>query len=192
MNRSIDTSMVYDHIKKYGLESIEMEFKFGKVTKAFFDRIYQYVSSDAFDATYAFSSSTRNEFNGTDARREFFADGSYRTVYKKRLENIDLGDTARFCVSLEREGAEDTSAPYTMYRIKHRDTFSLLEGALKLDMTRLETNDERYADADDYVYEIEIEVDTTSRALLFYPLDHIIETGYHVFKQLEHSALQCK
>jgi len=192
MTDSIDFPAVYDHIKKYGLESIEMEFKFGKVSKQFFDRVYAYVASTSCDATYAYSSTTRNEFNGTDARREFFNDGTFRTVYKKRLENVDVGDGLTFCVSLEREGADDTSVPYSMYRTKHRDTFCMLDGALKIDLTRVETNDPRYADSDDYIYEVELEVDTTSPGVLFYPLEYIVKTAHDVSRCVKNIGSQCK
>jgi hypothetical protein len=192
MTDSVDICTIFDHIKEYGLESIEMEYKFGKVSKAFFDRVYKYVTSSDFDATYAISSTTRNEFNGTDARREYYADGTYRTVYKKRLENALLSGPVRFCVSIEREGHEDTSAPYTMYRTKHRDTFSMLDGAIKLDMTRLETNDVRYSDQDDYVFEIELEIDTASQTVLYYPLEHIIATARDLALKLHNIGSQCK
>lgn len=177
MTETIDIYTIFDHIKEYGLESIEMEFKLGKVAKTYFDRVFQYVTSDACDATYAISSTTRNEFNGTDARREYFSDGTYRTMYKKRLQNDEVTGPVRFCVSIERRGDDDTTAAYTMYRTKHRDTFSLLDGALKIDMTRIETNDERFSDTDDFVYEIEIELDTESQALLYYPLEYAISVG---------------
>jgi len=192
MTDSVGVCTIFDHIKEYGLECIEMEYKFGKVSKAFFDRVYQYVTSSECDATYAISSSTRNEFNGTDARREYYADGTYRTVYKKRIENVLLTGPVRFCVSIEREGQDDTSAPYTMYRTKHRDTFSLLDGAIKVDMTRLETNDDRFSDADDYVYEIELEIDTACQTVLYYPLEYIIGTARDLALKLHDIGSQCK
>jgi len=165
----------FGEIKQFGLESIEIEYKLGKLSRAQFEMVRRHVEQNA---TYAMSSTTRHEFNGSDARREYDGPGTthgYITVYKQRLDDTTGDDGVRCTVSLERHGDDDTSAPYTMYRVKIRDSFCLLDGAVRIDLTRIETNDPRYSDADDYVYEAEVEVDTSAPAILVYPIEYVID-----------------
>ena len=68
----------------------------------------------------------------------------------------------------------------------------MLDGALKIDLTRVETNDPRYADSDDYIYEVELEVDTTSPGVLFYPLEYIVKTAHDVSRCVKNLGSQCK
>jgi hypothetical protein len=180
---------IFEHAKTYGLESIETEFKFGKISKSRFDRVRNALieTSDKFPFPVVFSHSmtTRDEYNGTDARRTTTSSGEEVTLYKKRLRTINLGDGITLCTSLERIGQPETTRPYTIYRIKHRDTFLALDGCLRVDLTRVETNDQKYADTDDYLYEVEIEIDGSSPMVFFYTLEHIMRVALRLMEHVK-------
>jgi hypothetical protein len=133
------------------------------------------------------SSKTKEEFNGTDARRvtPVSPEGQSYTMYKRKIFTKDLAQGARFQVSLERQGEPETSKPYTMYRIKDRVSF-IYEGLFRIDLTSVETNDPKYSDGDDLLYEAEIEVITSSDGLYYYTMEHILGWGDLLCRDLLH------
>ena len=132
---------------------------------------------------------TREEFNGTDARvvRDVAQDGSLlneRTMYKKKLVTRNLAGGIRLQTCLERPGDPNTERPYTMYRVKDRRSF-IFNGIWRFDLTAVETNDHRYSDADDLLYEAEIELLAQSDALYYYTVDHLLAWGEALASQLQ-------
>jgi len=171
---------LFDQIKKYGAESVEMEFKLGKVTRHRYDAIRRHVAKDTRYRPLN-QSHERNEYNGTDARRVHTDDGRSFTLYKKRLLSIPF-ETGKFDVSLERPG-EPSSARYTIFRDKYRESYCAND-VWRLDITRIRTNDPQYADCDDELFEVELELILTSEMMLYYTLDFALHMGHELFMNL--------
>lgn len=170
---------VFRHVKAFGGESIEIEFKVGKVSRHRFDAIRHRVTKDARFEELT-TSTERNEFNGTDARRVIVGDVHTHTLYKKKLMSLQL-DAGRLDVSLERPGDPDTSRPYTIFRNKHRVSY-VAHDIWRLDLTRVRTNDPRYADCDDELFEVELELLLGSDMMLYYTLEYAMQLGEELFR----------
>jgi len=171
----------------WGAGSIEVEFRLGKIPKSKFIAIIDALSKCPTIHEIP-RTKTREEFNGTEARmiRDIVQDGTLeneRTIYKKKLVNMGTPGGTRLQVSLERPGSPNTERPYTMYRIKDRRSF-VFEGVWRFDLTAVETNDPRYSDADDFMYEAEIELITQSDAMYYFTVEHLLAWGTEISKQL--------
>lgn len=179
--------VIYDGFQAWSAESLEIEWRLGKLTKTqFADLTTTLRQSPHMKVMHGGTpQKTKEEFNGTDARivTPLGPDGDPFTMYKKKLFTRDLGQGARFQVSLERQGEPETSRPYTMYRVKERITF-IYEGLFRIDLTSVETNDPKYSDGDELLYEAEIEVITSSDGLYYYTMDHILEWGDTLCREL--------
>jgi len=175
---------VFGHIKTYGAESIELEFKLGKVSRHRFDTISKRVTNDSRFTQIAITSE-RNEFNGTDARRVILNGGkSSMTLYKKKLLRVPLdGGTGNMDVSLERPGQPDTTNAYTIFRDKHRVSY-VTNDVWRLDMTRIRTNDPKFADSDEELYEVELELLLSSDMMTYYTLDYALTMGHDIFQTI--------
>lgn len=171
----------------WGAESIEVEFRLGKIPKSKFISIVDALSK--CPAVHEIPRTrTREEFNGSEARlvRDIAQNDNLeneRTMYKKKLVNMAAPSGVRLQVSIERPGNPNTERPYTMYRIKDRRSF-VFEGLWRFDLTVVETNDPRYSDADDFMYEAEIELMTSSDAMYFFTVEHLLTWGTEISKQL--------
>lgn len=171
---------LFDQIKRYGAESIEVEFKLGKVSRHRFETIRDRVTKDSRCRPLA-PTRERNEYNGTDARRVLLDDGRSFTMYKKRLMRVPV-DEGNMDVSLERPGQPDTSARYTIFRDKDRVSF-LINDVWRLDMTRIRTNDPRYAESDEELFEVELEL-VFGEMMFYYTLDYALRMGLQLFTEL--------
>jgi hypothetical protein len=56
----------------------------------------------------------------------------------------------------------------------------------RIDLTSVETNDPKYSDGDDLLYEAEIEVITSSDGLYYYTMEHILGWGDLLCRDLLH------
>lgn len=164
-----------DAVDTYGAESIEMEYR-RKIDKKTHDAILNMLKNT--DHIHFIGSYTsREELGDTDARDITFPDDSTIepfTLYKKRLCSMHFDDV-RLSVSLERRGEPDGTTK-TVFRIKHRHSFHI-DNTWKIDLTRVETNDPRYLDNDEYAYELELELMTASDGIYRYTIDHIMDWG---------------
>ena len=163
-------------VDMYGAESIELEFR-RKITRAVHDKIITMLTTSPHVSPLG-KCVTREELGDTDARDVSFPDGPDHaepyTMYKRRLCSMHLGPT-RVSVALERRGDPD-GTPKKVFRIKTRHSFQI-DGIWRIDLTRVETNDPRYLDDDEYAYELEIEFITTSEGMYVYTIDHILNWG---------------
>jgi hypothetical protein len=162
-------------VDTYGAESIEMEFR-RKVDKPVYDNVIKVLKKSPHVECIG-ESTTREELGSTDARDVSFPNDEHLqpyTMYKKRLCSLHL-DNVRLSVSLERQGEPD-GVEKTIFRIKKRTSFHI-DRTWRIDMTRVETNDPRYLDDDEYAYEMELELMTTSDGIYRYTIDHIMNWG---------------
>jgi len=169
-------------VDTYGAESIEMEFR-RKIDKRTYDTILDMVSkSDHIQAIGEYT--TREELGNTDARDISFPNDSSiepYTMYKKRLCSVHFDDV-RLSVSLERQGDPDGTEK-SVFRIKNRHSFHI-DRTWRLDLTRVETNDPRYLDDDEYAYELELELMTSSDGIYRYTIEYIMEWGKILIDEL--------
>jgi len=172
---------VFESIKTYGAESIEVEFKLGKVSRRRFDAILTRVSSDTRFRRLGVCTE-RNEINGTDARRVIIGDDTF-TMYKKKLMSVPLAEGTKLDVSLERRGEPDVSKPYRIFRDKHRTSFTVHD-VWRLDLTQVRTNDPRFADSDEPLYEVELELLLVHDLMYYYTLEHALGIGTTVFEEI--------
>jgi hypothetical protein len=183
--------VIFDGFQAWSAESLEIEWRLGKLTKAQFDTLMTQLRQSPHMKAMQKSQKTKEEFNGTDARVVTplcQGGGNSYTMYKKKLFTRDIGvinsgQGARFQVSLERQGEPETSRPYTMYRIKDRISF-IYEGLFRIDLTTVETNDPKYSDGDELMYEAEIELVTSSDGVYYYTMAHLLEWGDTLCREL--------
>ena len=178
---------IFNGFETWGADSIEVEFRLGKITKTKFLALLDTLSKCHMLEEMP-RTKTREQFNGTEARvvHDIAQDGSLqneRTLYKKKLITKDLRGGIRLQTCLERHGNPDLENPYTMYRIKDRRSFNFAD-VWRFDLTMVETNDPRYSDADDYIYEAEIELFTQSDSMYFFTVEHLLTWGEDLTRQL--------
>lgn len=174
---------VLENMVIYGTESIEVEFRLGKVRETEYRSIKKNVEGSKHFSPLG-KTITREEFNGTDARKVYRIDNNQHasapmTLYKKRLQTHDLDGGIRLGIALERPGEPNTEREYTMYRVKERESF-VFDNVWRVDFTEVETNDPRYSDSDEKLYEIEVELLNRSDMLYYYTMKHLIDTGYQL------------
>ena len=162
-------------VDTYGAESIEMEFR-RKIDKIVYTKIID-ILKKSNKVEYIGECTSREEMGKTDARDITYPENTDLhpyTLYKKRLCSMFLGDV-RLSVSLERQGEPDNTDK-TIFRVKKRTSFHI-DRTWRIDITRVETNDPRYLDDDEYAYELELELMTTSDGIYRYTIDHIMDWG---------------
>lgn len=162
-------------VDTYGVESIEMEFR-RKINKSLYTKIIDMLKKSP-QVEYIGEYVSREEMGKTDARDITFPehdDLQPYTLYKKRLCSMYFDDV-RLSVSLERRGDPDGTEKH-IFRVKKRTSFHV-DRTWRFDITRVETNDPRYLDDDEYAYELELELMTTSDGIYRYTIDHIMNWG---------------
>ena len=161
----------------FGNEDIEVEYR-TKVSKSHFDKVSERLTATLGDPTIRV---TKEDIVGPDCRRVVVEDAQGPTyVYKKRLFVGDIERT-RLSVCLERRGDPPQQQQQGIWRHKTRQSW--LQGPWRWDMTVVKTNDPRYKDEDEDLYEIELELDMTRDELLYYTMDRLLEDGLEVFTQ---------
>lgn len=182
---------VFHGFETWGAESIEIEFRLGKISPQMYRAILKKLTDCPTIHQVPAQPKTREEFNGTDARlvQDVLEGGTLanpRTVYKKKLVTQDLPGGIRLQVCLERPGPHqgDDAPPRTIYRIKDRQSFTF-GGVWRFDLTTVETNDPRYSDSDDLLYEAEIELLSNSDAMYYYTVDHLLQWGQMLALELQ-------
>jgi hypothetical protein len=177
---------IFHGFQTWGADSIEVEYRLGKLNRQKFFALLETLSNCKVLVELP-PTKTKEQFNGTDARliHDIAHDGTEmneRTVYKKKLITLDLPKGIRLQTCVERYG-NPSPGPYTMYRIKSRRSF-VFKNIWRFDLTTVETNDPRFSDADDYMYEVEIELLTLSDPIYYYTVNHLLEWGGQLALQL--------
>jgi len=174
-------------VDMYGVESIELEFR-RKITRHVHDAIINMLTTSTHVAPLG-ECVTREELGDTDARDVTFPNGpddaTPYTMYKRRLCSMHMGPT-RVSVALERRGEPD-GTPKKVFRIKTRHSFHI-DGLWRIDVTRVETNDPRYLDDDEYAYELEVELITASDGMYQYTIDHLLNWGRMLIDEIHDTA----
>ena len=126
----------------------------------------------------------RNETRSTERMRDVSSIGDDTfTMYKKKLMSVPLAEGTKLDVSLERCGEPDVSKPYRIFRDKHRTSFTVHD-VWRLDLTQVRTNDPRFADSDEPLYEVEMELLLVHDLMYYYTLEHALGIGTTVFEEI--------
>ena len=160
----------------FGNEDIEVEFR-TKATKSQFDKVTETLTKTLGEPT---TRVTKEDIVGPDCRRVVVDHEEPTYVYKKRLYVGDL-ERVRLSVCLERRGDPPQQQQQGIWRHKTRTSYQ--QGPWRWDLTRVKTNDPRYKDEDEDLYEIELELDMTRPELLYYTMDRLLDDGLEVFQQ---------
>lgn len=163
-------------VDTYGAESIEMEFR-RKIDKELYTKVIDTLKKSPH-IEYIGECVSREEMGKSDARDITFPENNDLhpyTLYKKRLCSTYFDNDVRLSVSLERQGEPDDTEK-TIFRVKKRTSFHI-DRTWRIDITRVETNDPRYLDDDEYAYEMELELMTTSDGIYRYTIEHIMNWG---------------
>lgn len=197
-----DTAQLLDEIRSVFFDSVlvegfslELEFKIHSnvrkmLTKSKFSQLFKLIESQKEFTYLGFSETTdwypRYESNHT--RKTCTVDDVCTFMEKNKIMNVDIDNTR---VSLSSEINLDASTvrdiEYGIFRKKKRHTFEFQ--CWKFDFTEIQTNDPRYRDSDDEIFEIELELILTSEYLLFYTLDHVLKWGFDMFTHFITSQL---
>lgn len=167
----------------HGVESLELEFR-KKITKHEFDAISVNLSKIPTVSNIGYIV-TREEL-GTSGSRDITypenPDWEGYTLYKEKLYTMDM-DGIRISIASETQGDPDGTQK-KIFRIKSRQSYSI-ENVWRIDMTRVETNDPRFLDDDEYAYELEVELMTNDGDAVYrYTIDHLVGWGFQLIQFL--------
>lgn len=171
----------------YGVDGIELEFRLPLVHRSLVERV-----TALLERTPAFRDlgtvETKEEYSGGDARRVTSADGTVRTLYKRRIDKAAIDGPVVGTVSLERwmDGEPPHDQSFPTYRKKTRRRFA--HRCWEVHLTSFQTNDPRLSDQDGLLYDIELELDPASDELFVYTVDYMVQWGVSLLQQMTSST----
>ena len=186
---------VRKHVSTRGVAGLEAEFRLGSRRG---DKFRPGVSRSAFEAVKSAlaSSEAFAPLGQTVSVDYYFANRNGRLgddgvwTAKDVIAVDDGAPTVRGAVAVETKHAppNDVSPRNSaFFRKKMRDSFAWKVLPWRIDMTRVESNDD--PDSEEERYEIEIEMDPT--AIYYVPLDHMIHHGRSIASDLSAIAEKC-
>lgn len=185
MSTTVLGQSMLDGAKVYGLESLELEFRFQMVHPSLAASLERVLSaSPAFVPCP--SEHTKESYARTgECRRIAYPAQEGRSdvyLYKKRLAKENRAPPVSVTVSLERPGDPPVDETFPVYREKFRSRWAYR--CWEIHLTRFRTNDARFADADSALWDIEIELQTDHQDVYMYTLDALIAWGDRLCEEL--------
>ena len=192
MNVNSMNSVFKNALLCHGIDALEMEWR-TKCSRARFEALLQKArGADPTRVRTLGRTVTREEMppgGGARLVRAEPPDGAPdRFLYKEKLATTDQ-DGVRVTLATEYWGANDGQRR-TVFRIKDRESF-VVHDTIRIDLTRVETNDPRFLDDDEFAYEAELELvgdrvyDMTVEGLLAYASE--LATEFFFFSDLRKS-----
>ena len=174
---------IIESFLRHSAENVEVEYK-KKVPRGLFQQILnRFQNSTAFEQLPVLEYT--DNYNNSEIR-QVIANGEKMYVWKKRIHSIELKPlNAKLAISSEHDQPPPHDEDgYVLFRKKKR--YSFLFQCWRFDLTEVKTNDERYKDEDEGIFEIELELLSMSDFLLYYTLDHLIQWGFELFSNAIH------
>jgi hypothetical protein len=186
---------VRKHVSTRGVAGLEVEFRLGSrvggkfrpgVSRSAFEAVKS--SLAASDAFAPAPQTVTVDYYFENRKGRLGDDGSWTA--KDVLAVDDSARDVRGAVAVETvhvapQGVSSKNSAF--FRKKMRDSFAWKVLPWKIDMTRVESNDD--PDAEDERYEIEVEMDPS--VLYYAPLEHIIQHGRSIASDLAAIAGKC-
>lgn len=179
-------SVFFDSVLVEGF-SLELEFKIHSnarhfLTKSKFSQILKILESQK-EFSYTGTHETSDWYARTNPSaniRKTCTGTNCTFMEKRKILNTDIDET-RISLSSERDIDVNSvrDIGYDIFRKKKRHSFEFQ--CWKFDFTEIQTNDPKYKDSDDEIFEIELELILTSEWLLYYTLDHVLKWGFDMF-----------
>ena len=143
----------------HGIDALEMEWR-TKCSRTRFEALLQKArGADPACIRALGRTCTREEMPPSGGARLVRAeppDGEPdRFLYKEKLATTEQ-DGVRVTLATEYWGGDDGQRR-TVFRVKERESF-VVHDTVRIDLTRVETNDPRFLDDDEFAYEAELEL----------------------------------